>query len=145
MEPAPETFKFYLSHFLNEYAASKIVGFDAVYVHLVDKYYANGKADWVEQDNLDKIVKRANDIRPTLIGKIGADLTVYSQDDTPITISELDYEYLILLFWKPDCGHCKKAMPDYVKFNEKWSSKGCLLYTSPSPRDATLSRMPSSA
>ena len=24
-------------------------------------------------------------------------------------------------------------------------SKGCLLYTSPSPRDATLSRMPSSA
>ena len=25
------------------------------------------------------------------------------------------------------------------------SSKGCLLYTSPSPRDATLSRMPSSA
>ena len=28
----------------------------------------------------------------------------------------------------------------YVKIN-----KGCLLYTSPSPRDATLSRMPSSA
>ena len=25
------------------------------------------------------------------------------------------------------------------------SHKGCLLYTSPSPRDATLSRMPSSA
>ena len=36
------------------------------------------------------------------------------------------------------------------KFNEfilKWPSlnKFCLLYTSPSPRDATLSRMPSSA
>ena len=28
---------------------------------------------------------------------------------------------------------------------EKYDSKGCLLYTSPSPRDATLSRMPSSA
>ena len=26
-----------------------------------------------------------------------------------------------------------------------WADKGCLLYTSPSPRDATLSRMPSSA
>jgi thiol-disulfide isomerase/thioredoxin len=124
MEPAPETFKFYLSHFLNEYAASKIVGYDAIYVHLVDKYYADGKATWVEQDNLDKIIKRANDIRPTLIGKIGADLTVYDQDETPITLSEIDYEYLILLFWAPDCGHCKKSMPDYVKFNEKWNSKG---------------------
>ena len=27
----------------------------------------------------------------------------------------------------------------------KWYSNNCLLYTSPSPRDATLSRMPSSA
>ena len=26
-----------------------------------------------------------------------------------------------------------------------WNDFGCLLYTSPSPRDATLSRMPSSA
>ena len=26
-----------------------------------------------------------------------------------------------------------------------WKSTSCLLYTSPSPRDATLSRMPSSA
>ncbi len=124
MQPAPETFKYYLSHYLNEYAGSKIVGFDAIYVHLVDNYYANGKASWVEEDNLNKIVKRANDIRPTLIGKIGSDLTVYGEDGTPITISDLDYEYLVLLFWAPDCGHCKKSMPDYVKFNEKWESKG---------------------
>ena len=32
-----------------------------------------------------------------------------------------------------------------VKFNYELLRKGCLLYTSPSPRDATLSRMPSSA
>jgi len=124
MTPSPETFKYYLSHYLNEYAGSKIVGFDAIYVHLVDKYYASGKADWVEEDNLLKIVKRANDIRPTLIGKIGADLTVYKEDETPITLSDIDYEYLVLLFWAPDCGHCKKSMPDYVKFNEEWNAKG---------------------
>ena len=28
---------------------------------------------------------------------------------------------------------------------QDWEGKACLLYTSPSPRDATLSRMPSSA
>ena len=31
------------------------------------------------------------------------------------------------------------------RFYQIWSSRVCLLYTSPSPRDATLSRMPSSA
>ena len=34
-------------------------------------------------------------------------------------------------------GKLNKPKVDYIK--------GCLLYTSPSPRDATLSRMPSSA
>ena len=39
--------------------------------------------------------------------------------------------------------------PEYEKKKEHWdflaSTYACLLYTSPSPRDATLSRMPSSA
>ena len=124
MEPAPETYKFYLSHYLNEYAASKIVGYDAIYVHLVDKYYSEGNAPWVDEDNLIKIAKRANEIRPTLIGQIGSDLTVFGEDGSEITLSEIDYEYLILLFWAPDCGHCKKSMPDYVEFDKKWSEKG---------------------
>ena len=48
------------------------------------------------------------------------------------------------------CGNCgthlltrANAMPDAVIL--KVGSMDCLLYTSPSPRDATLSRMPSSA
>ena len=40
-----------------------------------------------------------------------------------------------------------KAAGDRIRaILEEWKQiKGCLLYTSPSPRDATLSRMPSSA
>ena len=40
-----------------------------------------------------------------------------------------------------------KNFEQYDNFCKEWLSecKSCLLYTSPSPRDATLSRMPSSA
>ena len=47
------------------------------------------------------------------------------------------------------CDHLGRELKDSIK--EHLISKGievndiCLLYTSPSPRDATLSRMPSSA
>ena len=42
-------------------------------------------------------------------------------------------------------GYFTMALPAAI-FAKKYSyKKGCLLYTSPSPRDATLSRMPSSA
>ena len=37
----------------------------------------------------------------------------------------------------------KKTLPNQVSIQEGFNV--CLLYTSPSPRDATLSRMPSSA
>ena len=39
-------------------------------------------------------------------------------------------------------GMCEEEIQEWLKQNEE---KTCLLYTSPSPRDATLSRMPSSA
>ena len=38
----------------------------------------------------------------------------------------------------------KQAIPDGI-VKKGQVSRACLLYTSPSPRDATLSRMPSSA
>ena len=51
--------------------------------------------------------------------------------------------YLIRLYFK------EKNIKDEININQKEISirkyKGCLLYTSPSPRDGLLSRMPSSA
>ena len=38
-----------------------------------------------------------------------------------------------------------KHLPGYVNNYEEAKNKGCLLYTSPSPRDGSISRMPSSA
>ena len=40
-------------------------------------------------------------------------------------------------------GEISKAIEKIIKFKDKCNS--CLLYTSPSPRDRTRSRMPSSA
>ena len=42
MPPKSESFQFYLVKFLNEYASSKVIGMDAVYVDLVKKYYSTG-------------------------------------------------------------------------------------------------------
>ena len=42
-------------------------------------------------------------------------------------------------------GHAITAVPEAKAGGVYWNNNGCLLYTSPSPRDYAASRMPSSA
>ena len=73
----------------------------------------------------------------------------------PMTQEEIydQIAYIIAQGWSPVIEHvhpsgCMQTYWSYWKlpfFGEKDLNLICLLYTSPSPRDATLSRMPSSA
>ncbi|HHH50266.1 MAG TPA: redoxin domain-containing protein, partial [Saprospiraceae bacterium] len=111
IEGSEETFRYYLSHYLNEYAKSKIVGMDAVYVHLVENYYAKGRAPWVDEESLKKITDNARTLKPILVGKIAPDIKVYKQEKETVSLHDIDAKYTIMIFWEPDCGHCKKTMP----------------------------------
>lgn len=124
MRPSEETFKFYLIHFLNKYANSKIVGQDAVYVHLVDEYYKKGDAPWTEEEQLKKIIDQADKTKPLLIGKTAPNITMYNKDNEPIALHDFDSKYTVLYFWKYDCGHCKKATPKMIEFYNNFKDKG---------------------
>lgn len=125
-EPA---WRFFLSHFLNHYSKSKYVGMDAVYVHLVENYYSKGDAPWVDEENLAKIVKEANKLKPILLGKKAPELRMQDRDGKIVSLHATDSDYTVLIFWAPDCGHCKKSMPDVDKFAEKFQSKGVTVFS----------------
>ena len=60
------------------------------------------------------------------------------------TILNIVPELAILDIKEPRLGALSATSPE-TWLNVVALDRGCLLYTSPSPRDATLSRMPSSA
>jgi thiol-disulfide isomerase/thioredoxin len=128
-DPSSEVFKMYVVYFLNQYARSKIVGMDAVYVYLVDKYYANGLATWTDSVQLNKILKNAETLKPLLIGKIAPDLLMLDRQNQPIRLHNVEAPYTVLFFWAPDCGHCKKAIPDVVKFYQEYQSRGVAIFS----------------
>ena len=123
-DTANEVFKYILSTQLSAYANSKYVGMDGIYVHLVENYYAKGKAPWIDEETLAKIVRDAKALKPLLIDKIAPDFVVFRKDSSPITLHSIKSEYVVLLIWAPDCGHCKKSMPAFVDFYEKYKSRG---------------------
>ncbi|MFK8101215.1 MAG: thioredoxin-like domain-containing protein [Saprospiraceae bacterium] len=143
LSPSEESFKYYVVHFLNEAAKSKIVGMDALYVYIVEKYYMTGKAKWTEEEQLNKIIKNAKTLMPILVGKIAPDIKMQLLDVEEtikakevenahkrvktkgmMTLHEVKSPYTVLFFWDPDCGHCKKSMPKLLEFYDKFKPRG---------------------
>ena len=127
MKKDGDMFKYYLVYFLNKYAKSKVVGMDAVYVYIVENYYMKGLAPWTDKVTQDKIIKTAMELKPILIGKPAPNIRLKQKDGTPLAIEDIAAEYIILYFWDPDCGHCKKASPEMIAFQTKYEEKGVKL------------------
>ncbi|MGY8955244.1 MAG: DUF5106 domain-containing protein, partial [Flavobacteriales bacterium] len=64
-----DIFQYVVSYITSTYERSKIMGMDAVFVHMVEKYYITNQCDWVDSTQLVKIADRAQKIAPNLIGR----------------------------------------------------------------------------
>lgn len=128
LKNSPENYKYYLIHFLNEYAKSNIVGMDACYVHLAKNYYCTGGAPWVKKEELEKICDNAARLEPILIGKTAPNIVVKDRENKPHALWDVDADYTVLFFWDPECGHCKKAAPFMVEFAKAFKDRGVKVF-----------------
>lgn len=73
--PASETFNFLFVHFMVEYENPKLVGFDKVFVELVEHYIKTGKAGKIyDESTIKKIEEKSDIVKPLLIGSKAPDL-----------------------------------------------------------------------
>lgn len=124
-----KVFQYTLVTLVNKYANSKVMGDDAVYVHLVKNYYEKGDADWIDQEQLDKMIERRKAIEPLLIGQISPNLSLR---DTTVSkfysLHDIPTDYTILYIWDPECGHCKKVTPKLGEFYKKHRDESLSVY-----------------
>ncbi len=120
-----ETFKYIVHNITSKYERSKIMGMDKVFVHMAEKYYMTGKADWVSDKQLKDIRERALRMKPNLIGKNAPRITMANTNGEPVSLYDIDEPITVLFFWDSDCGHCQDAIPKLRKIyqNEDFSDK----------------------
>lgn len=129
MDAKSDMFKYYVVHFTNKAANSKIVGMDALYVHMIDSYYKTGKAFWSNPEQIASMVENAEKARPLLIGKQAPDMKMKRRDGTPVNLYDLEANYTILYFWQFACGSCKKSTPVMKEFYAKWKDRGVEIFS----------------
>ncbi|MEO0895018.1 MAG: thioredoxin-like domain-containing protein [Bacteroidota bacterium] len=126
-----DVFRYLVVYFLNKYAKNKIMGMDAVYVHMVEKYYMSGDAYWVDDSTRNKMIERATALSPTIIGRPAPTFTVVDDKGRPQNLSRIDAKWTVIYFWDYGCGHCKKVTPKlseaFVKY--KLADKGVKILT----------------
>lgn len=141
-EKDKEVFRYMLITLFNKYASSNIMGFDAVYAHIAEKWYIP-KATFSDTAFINKTVEIVRKLKPLLIGKTAPDLKmlwvpsehfIEAKTDTVarnnpnigsfINLSEIKADYTILAFWESDCGHCKKTIPELFEVYKRLKNKG---------------------
>lgn len=102
----------YMSQFLlNNSQTSMVMGMDAVFVDIAENVYLSGKATWADTTTMKKIKEEVFLTKPNLIGKKAPELIMESNTGNFESLHQLTAKYTILIFWEPNCGHCKKEVP----------------------------------
>ena len=143
--PSDELYKFVVHTITYTAETSDIMGMDGVFVHMANTYYCpkkDGKARafWMNEEQLDKLCKRAAKQAPLVIGAKSKNLILPDTAEQKwVSLHHLPEEYVVLVFWESSCGHCKKEIPELHRvWKEKLQAMDVAVYAVCKATDSTM-------
>jgi peroxiredoxin len=119
------TFQNMTSNMLNYALKSKMMGMDRLTLTIAEKYYLSGQATWADSTLLKDLKKEVQKTKYNQIGAKAANLTAENLKGDQISLYNLPADYILLFFFEPTCGHCKKETPIlYDTVYQKYKNKG---------------------
>ncbi len=123
--------RFVLTYLLNKYYRPPFMGLDAVFVYLVNEYYAKGKAPWIDEQTLRRLLTDAHMMQGVLIGQPAPDVAVQLFDktqgtftDSLIRLYDLQAPFIVVFIWKPGCPACRKTEDLLKQYYPQWKAMG---------------------
>ena len=133
-------FEYIINWSTYKYESSKIMGHDAIFVHIVFKYFMTGQVNWIDDVKLTNIIDKAMRLNPNLIGKKAPFLKLKNENDEYKDLHKITSDYTVLSFYDPDCGHCKKEIPKIKDITDRFTKKVVQVYAVCTEFDSTIWR-----
>ncbi len=113
-----------LNHAVSQYSGPAMMGMDKLLLTIGQKYYLSGEAPWADSALMTQLDREVRKIRYNQIGDKGQNLKVETIDGKVVDLYGLPEDYVLVFFYEPGCGHCKKETPIlhntlYQKFKDK--------------------------
>ena len=119
-KPAPNVYRWLILNMTNHFLQSKVMVYDEVYVHLVQRYFATGEVTGLEPSVIDEQIERATKWDRLLVGKVAPELVLFDTNHRAASLHHMPGRYTLLLFWSPTCGHCRDIIPAVYKVYERY-------------------------
>jgi peroxiredoxin len=86
---------------------------DDCFIYVVEKYYLNGKADWINDSTKNSYMKKIAMLSKNVIGAKASDFTIKNEKDQVTSLRSIyaAHAYTVLIFWSPTCNHCTDEVP----------------------------------
>lgn len=124
LEAYPEGYNYYQKYLTSSFTKLSKYRNDEVYVHLVREYLEKGKATWASQNDIRNATNTANQMELLFEGKDVLPAILYDREKNPVPIAEIPAKLTLLIFYMPDCAHCKREIPEIAKLYERYKDKG---------------------
>lgn len=122
-------YQFLISKCIDQYMNPSIMGQDAVFIHLFEKYITAGKVNWLTKEQHKYVYDRAYSLMANLIGQQSANMQLPDTANHIISLYDVQAPYTLVCFWNPDCSHCKLLMPKLDSiYNTKWKNIGLKIF-----------------
>lgn len=119
-----ELFKYTVNWIALEYKTPKTMGTEAVYVHLVDKYWTKELAWWSNDEEIKGLRGEISLMKPSLIGKTGQDIAATNEKGEAVSLYGLNSPIKVVFIYSYECEHCQKETPDLVRVYNQWKNQG---------------------
>ncbi len=108
---------------------TKLMDGEAVYSHILLKYFTKERATWLDEQSIKTLRQRASEMVQSLLNKPMGDVTAKSVDGKYHTLSDIKKPVIIVYIYNTDCSHCAEETPKLLQFYSKWKNKGVEVFS----------------
>ncbi len=121
--PSKECVSYLVWYFTVEYQNPKYMGFDKVFVHMVDQYFSKEPIANTSPSILKLLEERAAKIRPLLIGNRAPELILQDTSGKYVSFYSIRKKLTLLFFWDYKCHICKRQLAELVPMYPELAKK----------------------
>ncbi len=124
-----EIYPYLLTKFTNKYMTPEFMGQDKVFVYIFENFYAKGDTTLLAPASRKTVRDRAYSLMANQLGQPAPILELTDTLGRAASLYNTKGAFTLVVFWDPNCGHCKEEIPRIDSFyRAKWKAEGLALY-----------------